>query len=72
MKRTSSQHRNILEALKSRDPLAAESAIQEHLTASRKNVGKYEATQKSRPRVLKTEQKAKTGKRKASEALKRG
>ena len=61
MKRTSAQHRNILEAIKSRDPLAAETAIQEHLSASRKNVGEYEATQKSRPKAAKTERKAKTG-----------
>jgi len=52
MKRTSAQHRNVLEALKSRDPLAAETAIEEHLAASRKNVGTYEAKQKSRPRAV--------------------
>jgi len=73
MKRTSAQHRNILEALKSRDPAAAETSIQEHLTASRKNVGKYEEKQKTLPRAAKVEQKAKTGSpRKASTALKGG
>jgi len=52
MKRTSIQHRNVLEAIKGRDPLAAETAIQEHLTASRKDVGNYEAKQKSRTRTV--------------------
>jgi len=47
IKRTSAQHRKVVEALRNRNPPAAETAIQEHLTASRKNVGKYEETQKS-------------------------
>jgi DNA-binding FadR family transcriptional regulator len=66
MKKTSVQHRKILDALGNRDPLAAETAMQEHLTASKKDVEKYEEKQKLRPGT------ARPGKRKkASTALER-
>ena len=38
MKKTSAQHRNVLDAIKSRDPEAAEAGMRKHLTAARKNV----------------------------------
>ena len=59
MKRTNVQHRNVLQAIKNHDPTAAETAIQEHLAASRKNVGNYEAKQKPRRKIVKIEQKIK-------------
>jgi len=46
MKKTSDQHRKIIDAIKKRDSLAAETAMQDHLTASRNNVGKYEKRRK--------------------------
>ena len=48
IEKTGAQHRKILKAVKNREPLAAETAILEHLTASRKNVGKYEEKQRFR------------------------
>ena len=48
MKRTGIEHRKILNAIKARDPKAAEKTIHDHLTASRKYVGQYEEKQKSR------------------------
>lgn len=64
IRRSSGQYRRIAEALKRRDPTAAEAAIQEHLAASRKNAGEYEAAQKPRPKLIKTEQKTRAGFRK--------
>ena len=46
MKKTGIQHRKILEAIKNQDSLAAETAIQEHLVASRKDVSRHEASQR--------------------------
>ena len=45
IKKTGVQHRKILDAVKDRNPKSAETAVYEHLTASRKNVDKYEAKQ---------------------------
>ena len=54
MKKTLAQHRKILEAIRNRDPKAAEKMIKDHLTASRKDVGNYEAKQEVRPGPVKT------------------
>ncbi|MDR1932109.1 MAG: FadR family transcriptional regulator [Spirochaetales bacterium] len=53
IKKTLFQHRKILEAIRSKDPDAAEEALRRHLAASRENVGIYERetkTQKSSAR----------------------
>lgn len=42
--KTLSEHHKILEAIRLKDPSAAEKALKTHLTAARKNVGKYEST----------------------------
>jgi GntR family transcriptional repressor for pyruvate dehydrogenase complex len=42
MAKTRSQHQKILDALKAQDPEKAERALHNHLSASRKNVEKYE------------------------------
>jgi GntR family transcriptional repressor for pyruvate dehydrogenase complex len=42
MARTRSQHQKILDALKTHDPEKSEQALRQHLSASRKNVEKYE------------------------------
>jgi len=74
IRNTLDQHRKVLEAIKKRNPAEAEKAIYEHLMAARRDVGKYELKEKSRPETVSAGRRttAKTGNRtKVSAALKR-
>ena len=68
MKKTIVQHRKVLQAIKARDPLAAEEAIGEHLTASRKHVGNYEAKQSGQ---AKSSISATTGRKKKPDSVRK-
>jgi DNA-binding FadR family transcriptional regulator len=46
IRKTHNQHRQVLDALKQKDPDKAEKAVRNHLTAARENVGKYEKGKK--------------------------